>query len=77
MLEGCDNYMNLTGLEKAQYVKHALICCATGDSYDIADYNLYRKYLLSKSIYVPYIPVILKRYLDGRQIFKYYQEKEM
>lgn len=67
--------MELTDFEKANYLKHALIGFATNDSYDIDDYNKYRKYFLSKVTYEPFLPGILKLYLDARQIFKYYQEK--
>lgn len=67
--------MELTDFEKADYLKHALICFATNDAYDIDDYNKFRKYFLNKAIYEPFLPAILKRYLDARQIFKYYQEK--
>lgn len=67
--------MELTDFEKADYLKHALICFATNDVYDIDDYNKFRKYFLNKAIYLPFLPAILKRYLDARQIFKHYQEK--
>lgn len=67
--------MELTDFEKANYLKYALVCYTTNDLYGIQDYNKYHKYFINKAIYVPYLPVILSRCLDVRQIFGSYQEK--